>query len=46
MREGLGRGRVQIQDSGDMSLELFVGAKDPEIGGRVEHRSKAYFKFR
>ena len=46
VREGRGRGRVQRQESGEMSVQLFVGAKDLEISERREHRSEAYFKFR
>ena len=46
VREGRGRGRVQRQESGEMSVQLFVGAKDPEIVERRENRSEAYFKFR
>ena len=46
VREGRGRGRVQRQESGEMSVELFVGARDPEIGRRGAERSQAYFNFR
>ena len=46
MKEGRGRGRVQRLESGEMSVKLFVGTRDPEICGRGEHRSPAYFKFR
>ena len=46
VREGRGRGRVQRRESGEMAVELFVGARDKEIGGSGDQRSQAYYKFR